>query len=179
MAEKRAKETRKKPKRQERAEPPTCSCNSRKTYYASPESLRRIDPVRFLRYAIDVGCDVQCEAKTSGQCLYNYGVHVKILARDIGADNQLTGDWHETTLKPAINRFTLTDPKVSFTLRNGQAQELMMRHSEYVDLAPQMGEAEVVVGILPSKDATEVLEWSKRVEICLPRLANPNCPEWI
>ena len=180
-ATKKPKKPRKpeKPKKQKKGKPeqPSCDCRTSQSFYAVTEALRMVPGARILRYEIKVDSEVVCEPKTPGHCLYHYSVNVAIQARDLDQDNQPTGDWYETDRKPAIDSFRLTDPQMRFMLRNRKPLELMMRHSEYAALAPKKVEVEVTAGILPEATATETLEWTKTLELCVPRLPNPNCPE--
>lgn len=172
-----------KPKKQkkgkEKPEQPKCDCKTSQTFYATSEALRMLPGTRILRYAIKVGSEVVCEPKTPGHCLYHYSVNVSIWARDLDQNSQPTGDWYETDRKPAIESLRMTDPSMRFAVRNRKPLELMLRHSEWAALAPKKAKVEVTAGILPDAAAAETLEWTKSVELCVPRLPNPNCPEWI
>lgn len=181
MAKEKKRDKRREPKksRKKKPPPPSCACDCSQTFYAVTEALRLLDPVKIHRYAIKVSCTIVCDPSTPGQCQYNYGVSVSIWARDIDQHNQPTGDWYETDHKPAIQSFRMDDPQMKFELNEMEPREIMLRYSAYKPLAPEKANVEVTAFIQPSLASTELLIWTESVELCMPRLANPNCPEWI
>jgi hypothetical protein len=156
-----------------------CDCETR-TEYRFASELLPIVREKLYRYVLVVRSKCSCDTATPDHCQYNYWFEVKIEERLINQENEAEGPWQDSLSHPGIHKSAeILDAQVNAKLEHVPPLTAVLRHTAWRPLAPETLATPVIVQVAPGPGSREVTTVRETPELCVPRVPNPTCPEYV
>lgn len=177
-AKAKTKRKEKAPRRRRTAAARNCGCEVKNFYRIASELLPVFDN-KLYRFVIEVTSNVSCDPETPDHCMYVYWFWVNVEERDLDQNDQPSGPWRESQKQAVIRSAEILDSVVNAKVEHAPPRGSLIRYVAWEPLAPQTLPTPVIVQVAPDAHSPETVTLRKTPELCVPRVPNPNCPEWI
>ncbi len=167
-----------KPKTTERPKPPPppkCDCTTSSDIYTQIGSLRPVAG-RALRIHVNIRSVVVCDEATPDHCYYRY-IATADIQRYRPRRGRRPAAWEAYARRNAfIQSFTVHD-NVNKTEHPDRIDQSTLELGEWFPLAPQKESTRITLELVGSARGGWRTTINRNLELCVPKLDNPDCPE--
>ncbi|MFH1328677.1 MAG: hypothetical protein ABIH76_07560 [Candidatus Bathyarchaeota archaeon] len=137
------------------------------------------EPKGAYRYGfhVKVSSDVRCDEAVPKKCEYNYTAQAEVRKQNFRAKKTKQRKWvTDKKTRVFIQSFEIHGD-INQKIKSDRIDQTSAHIGLYRSKAPQKEKTKITINLAPSTRGDKIVTLNEEVELCIPKLDNPKCPE--